>query len=160
MRVVALGMVLALALCAGSGCSSPSAATSATLDSGGMKAFPSEAELSQFARTMQKRSPEVFRESGYAYEAAPPVALNAPPNLADTALEEPAERGQITNVQEAGVDEGGIVKTAGDYLVVLRRGRIFTIRHGHGALEPVDTIDAFPPGAANPAATWYDELLV
>ncbi|GAA4039734.1 hypothetical protein GCM10022213_07250 [Parerythrobacter jejuensis] len=66
----------------------------------------------------------------------------------------------ITNVQEIGVDEGGIVKASGDYLIVLRRGRIFTIRHGDKNLDPVDAIDVFPPGDRNPDDTWYDELLV
>lgn len=67
----------------------------------------------------------------------------------------------VTNVQHAGVDEGGIVKLAGDYLVVLRRGRLHTIRVGRGrsAARPVHTIDAFGPGI-DPANTWYDELLV
>ena len=35
----------------------------------------------------------------------------------------------ITNVQHAGVDEGGIVKLHGDHLVILRRGRLFTVQH-------------------------------
>ncbi|WP_340587951.1 beta-propeller domain-containing protein [Erythrobacter alti] len=67
---------------------------------------------------------------------------------------------QITNTQEAGVDEGAIVKDAGDYLVILRRGRVFTVRHGGNALEPVDAINAFPPDARNADSTWYDEMLV
>src|SRR4051812_28143573 len=33
----------------------------------------------------------------------------------------------ITNVQQQGVDEGDIVKLAGDYLVILRRGRLFSV---------------------------------
>lgn len=66
----------------------------------------------------------------------------------------------ITNNQEAGVDEGGIVKAAGDYLVVLRRGRLFTLRVGPDpeTLAPVHAIDAFPPGP--PSGTWYDEMLL
>jgi hypothetical protein len=64
----------------------------------------------------------------------------------------------ITNVQVAGVDEGGIVKTHGDHLVVLRRGRLFTIALGQGALQPIDALDAYPPGGR--AADWYDEMLV
>src|SRR5688572_21899745 len=36
----------------------------------------------------------------------------------------------ITNTQEAGVDEGGIIKAHGKHLVVLRRGRLFTIKLG------------------------------
>ena len=43
----------------------------------------------------------------------------------------------VTNVQHAGVDEGGIVKVHGDHLVVLRRGRVFTIAIGDRELRPV-----------------------
>jgi hypothetical protein len=65
----------------------------------------------------------------------------------------------VTNVQHAGVDEGGIVKLHGDYLVVLRRGRLFTIDIGGGALRPVSALDAFGPDI-DPEEAWYDELLV
>ena len=65
----------------------------------------------------------------------------------------------ITNVQEAGVDEGGIVKQVGDYLIILRRGRLFTVSIADGGLRPVDAINAYPPGA-DAAGDWYDEMLV
>ncbi|MBE7416543.1 MAG: beta-propeller domain-containing protein [Ideonella sp.] len=65
----------------------------------------------------------------------------------------------ITNVQTAGVDEGGIVKRAGEYLIVLRRGRLFTVRVGGDQLAPVAALEAYAPGL-NPAGAWYDELLV
>lgn len=64
----------------------------------------------------------------------------------------------ITNNQTAGVDEGGIVKRLGDHLLILRRGRLFTVDIGDGALRPVDAADAFGP--LDPGGTWYDELLV
>ncbi len=64
----------------------------------------------------------------------------------------------ITNTQHAGVDEGGIVKLHGDHLVVLRRGRLFTVSVRAGELRPVATVDAYPPGAE--PAEWYDEMLV
>jgi hypothetical protein len=57
------------------------------------------------------------------------------------------------------VDEGGIVKVQGDHLVVLRRGRLFTVRIGGDALAPVSSVDAFGPDI-DPAGTWYDEMLV
>ena len=68
----------------------------------------------------------------------------------------------ITNTQHAGVDEGGIVKRHGDVVVVLRRGRLFTIGIGNGHLESLDVADAFGPrdGDLEPDHTWYDELLV
>jgi hypothetical protein len=68
----------------------------------------------------------------------------------------------ITNNQELGVDEGDIVKAAGDYLVILRRGRLFSVRRrdaeGRAALRPVGRCDAYPRGTAR--GTWYDEMLV
>lgn len=67
----------------------------------------------------------------------------------------------ITNNQELGVDEGDIVKAAGDYFIVLRRGRLFSVKHTDGAastLVAVSQIDASPPGFKD--GTWYDEILV
>ena len=66
----------------------------------------------------------------------------------------------ITNVQEEGVDEGGIVKANSEYLVVLRRGRIHVVRHGDDTLAHVSSIDAFPPADTEPDDTWYDEMLL
>lgn len=65
----------------------------------------------------------------------------------------------VTNVQHAGVDEGGIVKLHGNYLVILRRGRLFTVLLRDSELTPVSNIDAFGPDI-NPGSTWYDEILV
>jgi hypothetical protein len=64
----------------------------------------------------------------------------------------------ITNNQHEGVDEGGIVKRRGDYLVILRRGRLFTVDVGGGRLRPVSMVNAFG-GDGDPDA-WYDEMLV
>src|SRR5262249_51681900 len=45
------------------------------------------------------------------------------------------------------------------HLVVLRRGRLFTIAIGKGDLTPISAVDAFAPDI-NPSGTWYDEMLV
>jgi hypothetical protein len=66
-------------------------------------------------------------------------------------------RESVTHTQHAGVDEGGIVKVHGDHLVVLRRGRLFTLRISD--LAVTGQIDVYPP-QTDPAGTWYDELLV
>ncbi|MBX9803295.1 MAG: beta-propeller domain-containing protein [Caulobacteraceae bacterium] len=68
----------------------------------------------------------------------------------------------ITNNQEAGVDEGGIVKMRGDTLVILRRGRLFTVDTSGDGLRPVDSINAWAPGPTPEEAedAWYDEMLV
>ena len=70
--------------------------------------------------------------------------------------------GSITNNQHAGVDEGDIVKRLDDMLIVLRRGRLFTIGVGPGRLQPLSVADAFGPFDAGAAVggTWYDELVV
>ncbi len=69
----------------------------------------------------------------------------------------------ITNNQTANVDEGGIVKTHGTHLVVLRRGRLFTVNTGGttgSELNAVDVVDAFPAPDRQGAGAWYDEMLV
>jgi hypothetical protein len=65
----------------------------------------------------------------------------------------------VPNVQREGVDEGGIVKVHGDHLVLLRRGRLFTVVVGSGRLDPVSAVDAFGPDV-DPRGTGYDEMLV
>jgi len=70
-----------------------------------------------------------------------------------------AESPSVTNDQVAGVDEGGIVKRHGDHLVILHRGRIFTVDIGRGKLRRVDMTDASGPDLRGDL-TWYDELLV
>lgn len=65
----------------------------------------------------------------------------------------------ITSTQTEGIDEGGLVKLHGDHLVVLRRGRLFSISLRGGKLKPVSWVDAFGPGM-NPEHSWYDELLI
>ena len=65
----------------------------------------------------------------------------------------------VTNVQHAGVDEGGIVKVHGDHLVILRRGRLFTVDIRDRQLRAVATADAFGSGI-DPRGAWYDEMLI
>ncbi len=85
----------------------------------------------------------------------PPPAPPPPPGAQPATPDAPS----ITNTQLVGIDEGGIVKVSGEHLVILRRGRVFSVSMADGALEPVDAIDAFAPGA-DPGHSWYDEMLV
>jgi hypothetical protein len=87
---------------------------------------------------------------------APPPAPSAP--LQIQGLTSPAGD-MAAAAPVAGVDEGGIVKAAGDYLVALHRGRLFSVRIGGGALEPVSAVDAFGPGVET-ENYMYDRLLV
>jgi hypothetical protein len=43
--------------------------------------------------------------------------------------------------------------------VILRRGRLFTVRVGDRDLKPVSAIDAFAPDIS-PSGAWYDEMLI
>ena len=85
------------------------------------------------------------------------MALAAPAAPAAAKAEGAAE--SITNTQTAGIDEGGIVKVHGKHLVILRRGRLFTVAIDRHQLAPVSTVEAFGPDVS-PRGAWYDEMLV
>jgi hypothetical protein len=123
--------------------------------SGSLVAFHSNAELREFLKHRQRHA------HAMADEAMPPPPPPAPPAQAGaTETVVTAARASapgITNNQEAGVDEGDIVKASGDLLVVLHRGRLFTI--STAGLRPIDSIDAYPPGV-NASGDWYDEMLI
>lgn len=128
-----------------------------------MRAFRSEQEMKDYFRELaerQRRDAERRKESSAnsAAKSGSSVPLASPAadgmNLNDSKAEE-----SVTNTQHAGVDEGGIVKVHGEHLVILRRGRLFTVRIGDNSLKPVAAIDAFAPGV-NPSNDWYDEMLV
>lgn len=161
-QALSIGMVLIVVgvLIAAVGLSAPSDAKagSAAAESGtGLTGFADKGALAVFTRKMARleRRQEAFAE---ALMSAP--AVMSADVAADVAEPPPPGTESITNTQEAGVDEGGIVKQAGDYLVVLRRGRLFTIRIGGDALAPAGMIDVFPPGKKEPGDTWYDEMLI
>ncbi|MEM1051599.1 MAG: beta-propeller domain-containing protein [Pseudomonadota bacterium] len=128
----------------------------ALYDQSGLSGFANERELDAFVKKMLALEERNRR----SYSAVGLEAMAAPAEIEALADAGSAENESITNTQEAGVDEGGIVKNIGDFLVVLRRGRLFTVRIGDGALESIDTANAFPPGKENPGNTWYDEMLV
>jgi hypothetical protein len=122
-----------------------------------MRAFKSDSELAAYLRQIaekQRRARQASAKSANSDAAAP-----APTTAGSVAGLAKAENESITNVQHAGVDEGGIVKLHGDHLVVLRRGRLFTVAVGGHALKPISMVDAFAPDI-DPRNTWYDEMLV
>jgi len=122
----------------------------------GMRSLRSDSELASLLRRAKETDRRLKASGPYPPPPPPPAPVAA--EAAAQPAPASAEPG-ITNVQTAGVDEGGIVKVHGDHLVVLRRGRLFTIDIRGDALRPVDRIDAFPPGASGSGA-WYDEMLV
>lgn len=127
-----------------------------------MPSFSSNAELRAFIRRLlEERARRMrARSSGMSgYGATAEMAAGAPAASAVAADATGAARESITNTQHAGVDEGGIVKLHGNYLVVLRRGRLFTLDIGDGSLAPVAAVDAFGPDIS-PDGAWYDEMLI
>jgi hypothetical protein len=123
-----------------------------------MRAFRSEQELASYFRELaEKQKRERQWMSVYSPLPPPPAPMKMSAALAGDSRSESED--SVTNVQEAGVDEGGIVKVHGNHLVVLRRGRLFTVAIGDGALDPISSVDAFAPDI-DPRSTWYDEMLV
>lgn len=135
-----------------------------------LSAFASEDDLTalfkRWAHEAQRRRDEQQRArreqvagNAFSQAAAPSPAPAAAPAAA-VAKEAVASKDEaVTNVQHAGVDEGGIVKLHGDHLVILRRGRLFTVRIGEPNLRPVAAIDAFGSDV-DPGGAWYDEMLI
>lgn len=128
-------------------------------DRGQLASFRSDDELRAFLRARQqvrRRASGMEPEEASDSVASPtptPMAQAAPSPVARSTSE------SITNNQEVGVDEGGIVKNYRDMLVILRRGRVFTVSLAGGAMRPIDAIDASPPGVSG-SGDWYDEMLI
>jgi len=134
--------------------------------SGSLAAFRSDAELRRFLRrhrAAHEPTPvPVMMPSPPSPEpgaAAPAEAMNDSADMDVMVTGSAARQESITNTQEANVDEGGIVKVSGDNLVILRRGRLFTVNLSRGGMRPVDSINAFPPGVSG-QGDWYDEMLL
>lgn len=136
-----------------------------------LQAYASEDEFNAALARWQERAKALQQErrrasADLALPMAPASNMAAPaPAMKSVAAAESVARApgavadSITNVQTAGVDEGGIVKRAGEHLVILRRGRLFTVKVGGDSLAPVAAVDAFGPGV-DPQGAWYDELLI
>ncbi|MDN2679889.1 beta-propeller domain-containing protein [Janthinobacterium sp. SUN033] len=156
----ALKITLILSLLLSAGCHAAGTAPRKTL-----APFTSEQALSSYLQQLQARQAALQREqqklqrATAQYMAVPAPAPPAPmaAKAAPAASAEAAE--SVTNVQTAGVDEGGIVKLHGKHLVMLRRGKLFTVQVGGKALQPVASLDAFAPGS-DPSGSWYDEMLI
>ena len=155
--IATLTLISIFAACAGSPANTVAAAGGKKTGKKVMRAFASEEELKAYFRKLaeQRRKLSRGRLEGLTNSEAPA----APANQAVAKEADAKSEDAITNTQHAGVDEGGIVKLHGDHLVVLRRGRLFTVTIANGALKPISTVDAFGP-EIDPRYTWYDEMLV
>lgn len=152
-----------LVLCLVLACAAASAGASTRPDAT-LRPFASESEFDQLLARWREsaRAAGERRRQDSAAASTLNVAPAAPQAMAKAAADSSA-LGQaaesITNVQTAGVDEGGIVKRVGDHLVILRRGRLFTVRIGNDQLQPIAMHNAYAPGS-EPQGAWYDELLI
>lgn len=128
-----------------------------------LRHFGSRRELRQFLAKLVRQ----HRRAGYGFgmgsaDGAEPPAMTSTVTVTGGGggggrEEEVIE--VITNLQTASVDEGSIVKLRDNYLVVLRRGRLFTIDLSNNDLKTVSTINAYGPDI-DPDETWYDEMLI
>jgi hypothetical protein len=158
----ALKFTLILSLLLSAGCHAAGTAPRKTL-----VPFASEQALSDYLQQLQARQAALQMEQqklqrataqySAQYTTAPAPAAPMVAKAAPAASAEAAE--SVTNVQTAGVDEGGIVKLHGKHLVMLRRGKLFTVQVGGNALQPVSSLDAYAP-ASDPSGSWYDEMLI
>lgn len=171
MKLPLLACWLSLALTASLGADPAAAAAAANTKSPTLRPFASEREFRAFVANFRRTQPSHETLAPEPVMPMPAPMLPAPPASAETGsykldviqvtgtrIDVPTDQ-SITNVQTEGVDEGDIVKKQGDYLIVLRRGRLFTVRIGGDELQPVSSIDAFAPNS-DPNETWYDEMLV
>ncbi len=131
-----------------------------------LAAFSGEAELvalfAGWAEEHKRRIEEQRRRAAEARAEAGPSPSQpaaAPSAALGTAAKSTAMADAVTNVQHAGVDEGGIVKVHGEHLVILRRGRLFTVSIHDRDLKPVAWADAYG-GRLPPGGAWYDEMLI
>ncbi|HEX8222394.1 MAG TPA: beta-propeller domain-containing protein [Allosphingosinicella sp.] len=178
MRIPLLGAGLAALTLAAAGTSSAqpaggtAPAAAASKPSGGLAAFRSDAELRAYLRRLKQQQERDEVHPAFIpppMPSPPPPPPPPPPGSAPAPVEQSinalpqsfaaAGEPSITNNQEANVDEGDIVKVSGQHLVILRRGRLFTVSLADGRMRPVSSIDAFPPGVSG-RGDWYDEMLI
>ena len=129
-----------------------------------LQAFASEQEISAlFRKWSEERAKRMAEErsasDGRLMQRSAPGAMARPETAARMASPASHAADSITNVQHEGVDEGGIVKVHGDHLVILRRGRLFTVNVRDRQLRAVATTNAFG-SSVDPKGAWYDELLI
>jgi hypothetical protein len=134
-----------------------------------LQRFASKGAFERYvAERRRAQHSEVMNETAVfdVQEPPPPTEEASAPGLAapaDAAQESVAQPGNpaITNNQTIGVDEGGIVKQVGRFLVVLQDGRLFSADLGAGEGAPLrlaDRMDVYRD--VGHAASWYDEMLV
>lgn len=133
-----------------------------------LQAFNSDAELEKLlskykAETRDRQTAASKGGSLIGFKGDSSIGYNMPADVPSMSLSKQVTQAteSVTNTQTAGVDEGDIVKVHGKHLVVLRRGRLFTVDIGSkpgDAVKPVSAIPAYGPDMQ--PSSWYDEMLL
>lgn len=133
-----------------------------------LERFSGEAEFQNYVRAVHRLSAN--RPRHVDYEAVPPPPPPPAPSAApaaqgaalaaDSAMTALPTGSSVTNVQTQGVDEGGIVKQMGRFLIVLQDGRLFVVdtRAGNQANLALASRTNVYRDPRN--QMWYDEMLV
>lgn len=121
----------------------------------GMHGFATEADLRAYLADIAARRPRAAAPCGVGAGSADAGAQ--PSAAADDGSG--ASNENVTNNQEEGVDEGGIVKNIGDALVILRKGRLYAANVAGASPVLLDSIRVARTESLN-ANAWYDEMLV
>jgi hypothetical protein len=124
-----------------------------------LRRFPSAAAFARYVKSVRQSQRSYSMQETLSAPMEMAIAP-APLAMADSAPAAPGNP-EITNNQNVGVDEGGIVKQIGRHLVMLQDGRVFAVDLGTAAgdaMRLTDRIDVYRSEAK--AASWYDEMLV
>ncbi|PZO55148.1 MAG: hypothetical protein DCF16_03745 [Alphaproteobacteria bacterium] len=140
-----------------------------------LERFASEAEFQRYLQDFQRAANDRHRRDygpsdGFAPPVPPPPPPSAPPpgaaaessGIVVTGSAQPSsgEPSSITNTQTQGVDEGGIVKQIGRFLVVLQDGRLFVVDTRAGpeqnGLALANRTNVYRWRGQD---TWFDEML-
>ena len=142
----------------------------ANVANGSLKSFASEralrraiGDVQRQRESLRKKQREKERQDCLEWSKSFPEKVDCTHVVSEaiTVSGMAARDDEDTNRQHDGVDEGGLVKKVGDLLVVLRRGRLFTIDTSGAELAAVDMADlASKESSNNDSHDWYDELLV
>jgi hypothetical protein len=132
-----------------------------------MKPFGSKDAFAAFQKKAAEKSAEnLSATEGEAANATADAAATPseapPPGAAAPAIEAKTDAAnpEITNNQNIGVDEGGIVKQVGNFLLTLQEGRIFVVNTKAEGSNPLKLTDRFNVYRSKDTGAWYDEMLV
>jgi hypothetical protein len=133
-----------------------------------LQPFRDDAEIAAFHQTLSDERerrvanispPSEFDLMNRGHTYMPPPPPPAPPAGTPRQQEPPvSDDWAVRAAQQTAGDARETMVMAGEHLVVLRRGRLFTLRAGGDTLHPISAVEA--AGFPVRGATHHDELLV